>query len=153
MVKDLSLPLEHIRSEMVVTNPLGNSARVRQVCRVCPIWIQGIEFPVNLMELPFDEFEVILGMDWLYHYYANVDCRVKRVQITSLDGVEFEDIPIVREFPEVFPDELPLLPPDREVEFQIEVMSESTPISMAPYRMTPKELKELKVQLQELLEK
>ncbi|KAE8655199.1 31-kDa RNA binding protein [Hibiscus syriacus] len=100
LVKDLSIPLEPIRSEMIMMNPLGNTAR-------------------------------------LYHYYANVDCRLKRVQLTSLEGLEvsvireripplanvisvMSDIPIVREFPEVFPDDLPGLPPNREVEFQIE---------------------------------
>ncbi|XP_039034121.1 uncharacterized protein LOC120170212, partial [Hibiscus syriacus] len=60
---------------------------------------------------------------------------------------------IVREFPDVFPAELPGLPPDREVEFQIEIMPGTAPIAMAPYRMAPKELQELKNQLQELLEK
>ncbi|KAE8699322.1 hypothetical protein F3Y22_tig00110580pilonHSYRG00084 [Hibiscus syriacus] len=62
------------------------------------------------------------------------------------------EIPIVRELPDVFPAELPRLPPDREVEFQIEVISRTAPIAMAPYCMAPKELQELKKQLQELLE-
>nr|GFD31251.1 uncharacterized protein [Tanacetum cinerariifolium] len=57
------------------------------------------------------------------------------------------------EFPDVFPDELPGIPPVREVEFNIELISWSEPISKAPYRMAPIELKELKDQLQELLER
>ena len=57
------------------------------------------------------------------------------------------------DFPEVFPDELPGLPPSREVEFEIELTPGTTPVSMAPYRMAPAELKELKAQLQELLDK
>nr|GFC98212.1 hypothetical protein [Tanacetum cinerariifolium] len=57
------------------------------------------------------------------------------------------------EFPDVFPDELPGIPPVREVEFNIELISGSEPISKAPYRMAPVELKELKDQLQELLER
>ncbi len=63
------------------------------------------------------------------------------------------DIPIVYDFSDVFPDELPGLPPKREVQFEINVMPGVDPISIAPYRMAPAELKELKVQLQELLEK
>ncbi|KAJ8758614.1 hypothetical protein K2173_000335 [Erythroxylum novogranatense] len=63
------------------------------------------------------------------------------------------DIPVVNEFPDVFPEELPGLPPEREVELSIEVMLGTAPISRAPYRMAPTELKELKLQLQELLDK
>jgi len=64
-----------------------------------------------------------------------------------------EDIPVVKEFPEVFPDEIPSMPPLREVEFCINLTAGATPISKAPYRMAPAELKELKTQLEELLEK
>nr|GEX63129.1 putative reverse transcriptase domain, aspartic peptidase domain protein [Tanacetum cinerariifolium] len=63
------------------------------------------------------------------------------------------DQPIVSEFPDVFPDELPGIPPVREVEFNIELNPGPEPISKAPYRMAPVELKELKDQLQELLER
>jgi hypothetical protein len=59
----------------------------------------------------------------------------------------------VCEYPDVFPDELPGLPPDRDVEFVIELQPGTTPISKRPYRMPPKELAELKNQLQELLDK
>ena len=63
------------------------------------------------------------------------------------------DILVVCEFPNVFPDELLGLAPNRDVEFKIELLSSTTPISRRPYRMPPNELAELKVQLQELLEK
>ncbi|KAE8701742.1 hypothetical protein F3Y22_tig00110505pilonHSYRG00030 [Hibiscus syriacus] len=97
VVKELRIPLEGTSNEIIVTNPLGHNARVNKVCKGCPIKIQGIEFPANLMELPFDEFEVILGMDWLFRYYGDI-----------------------------------------EIEFQIEVMPGTSPIAMAPYRMSPK---------------
>ena len=64
-----------------------------------------------------------------------------------------KEIPIVCEFPDVFPEEIPRLPPVREVEFTIELFPGITPISIAPYRMAPAELGELKLQLQELLSK
>ena len=63
------------------------------------------------------------------------------------------DIPVVCEFPDVFLDELLGLPPDRDVEFKIELLPGTAPTSQRPYRMPPNELAELKVQLQELLEK
>ena len=63
------------------------------------------------------------------------------------------DIPTVSDFPNVFPEELLGLPPQREIEFAIDVVLGATPTSITPYRMAPLELKELKLQLQELLEK
>jgi hypothetical protein len=62
-------------------------------------------------------------------------------------------IPVVCEYADVFPDELPGMPPDRDIEFAIELQPGTTPISKRPYRMPPAELAELKKQLQELLDK
>ena len=67
--------------------------------------------------------------------------------------VDVENIPVVKEFSDVFPEELPGIPPEREVDLSIEVVHGMTLISRAPYRMAPTELKELKTQLQELLDK
>ncbi|KAL0540220.1 hypothetical protein IC582_024453 [Cucumis melo] len=67
--------------------------------------------------------------------------------------VSLSSEPVVRDYPDVFPEELPGLPPHREVEFAIELEPGTVPISRAPYRMAPAELKELKVQLQEWLDK
>ena len=63
------------------------------------------------------------------------------------------DVPVACKFLDVFPKEFPSLPPHREIEFCIDVVSDTAPISMPPYRMAPAELKELKEQLQELLDK
>ena len=60
-------------------------------------------------------------------------------------------MPVVREFPDVFPKELPGLPPDREIEFGIDLVPGAEPKSITPYRMAPVELKELKIQLKELM--
>ncbi|KAL5572587.1 hypothetical protein UlMin_022184 [Ulmus minor] len=75
------------------------------------------------------------------------------VDTTKKAKVELNDVPVVNEFVDVFPEELPGMPPDREVTFEIEVLPGIAPISKAPYRMAPAELKELQTQLQELLEK
>jgi hypothetical protein len=64
-----------------------------------------------------------------------------------------EDIPVACEFPDVFPEDLPRMPPDQDVEFVIELQPGMAPISRRTYKMTPKELAELKVQLNELLDK
>ena len=67
--------------------------------------------------------------------------------------IKIGDVPVVDEFPDVFPDELPGLPPDREIEFAIDLAPGTEPVSKAPYRMAPVEMKELATQLQDLLEK
>ena len=69
------------------------------------------------------------------------------------EGTRLEDIPIVKEFPDVFPDDISGLPLDREVEFTIDLIPGTEPISIPPYRMAPVELRELKAQLEELLSK
>ena len=61
--------------------------------------------------------------------------------------VKLENIRVVKEFPDVFPKELPSLPPEREVDLSVEILPRTAPISRAPYRMAPMELKELKIQL------
>ena len=61
--------------------------------------------------------------------------------------VDVEKIPVVREFPNVFPEELPGIPPEREVDLSIEIVPGTTPVSRAPYRMAPFELKELRLKL------
>ena len=64
------------------------------------------------------------------------------------EHVNFKNISVIREFPDVFPEELLGVPPERELDLSIEVVQGMTPISRAPYRMAPTELKELKTQLQ-----
>ncbi|GJU84115.1 hypothetical protein Tco_1291661 [Tanacetum coccineum] len=64
-----------------------------------------------------------------------------------------EDVPIVQDFPEVFPEDLSGLPPTRQVEFQIDLMPGAAPVARAPYRLAPSEMKELSEQLQELSDK
>ncbi|MCI36413.1 retrotransposon protein, partial [Trifolium medium] len=72
----------------------------------------------------------------------------------KLEGeVKVEELPIVCEFPDVFLEDIFDLPPEREVEFTIDLIPGTSPISMAPYRMSSSELNELKKQLEELLEK
>jgi hypothetical protein len=71
----------------------------------------------------------------------------------SMMELPLKKIPVVCEYADVFPDELPGMPPDRDIEFAIELQPRTTPISKRPYQMPPAELAELKKQLQELLDK
>ncbi|XP_075499832.1 uncharacterized protein LOC142538390 [Primulina tabacum] len=84
---------------------------------------------------------------------GNEGFMIYAVDATQGKRFEFSDIPIAKEFSDVFPDEIPGFPPQREIDFSIELLSGTNPISRAPYRLTPAELKELKEQLQDLLEK
>jgi hypothetical protein len=67
--------------------------------------------------------------------------------------LKLEDIHVIREFPDVFPDDLPRMPPERVIEFKFELQPDTAPIAKAPYNMSPMEMKELKIQLQGLLDK
>jgi hypothetical protein len=71
----------------------------------------------------------------------------------AVEGIKLKDIPIVCEYPDVFPDDLPGMPLDRDIEFVIELQPDTAPISKRPYRMPPNEQAELKIQLQDLLDK
>ncbi|KAK1643105.1 hypothetical protein QYE76_060910 [Lolium multiflorum] len=75
------------------------------------------------------------------------------LELNSLKEVRIEDIPVVNEFQDVFPKELPGMPPDREIEFTIDLIPGTAPIAQPPYKMGPKELVELKAQIDELEQK
>ncbi|KAA3483712.1 DNA/RNA polymerases superfamily protein [Gossypium australe] len=197
LASSLSMTDESTKFVVKVVNPLGKHVLVDKVCRNCPLTIRGHCFSANLMLLPFDEFDLILGMDWLTTHSVLVNCGNKFIELKCENGdvirvesggsdslpvmisslvaerylrkgcesylafvlntqeseVKIETVPVVCEYPDVFPKELPGLPPVREVEFGIELVLGTTPISVSPYRMSPLDLKELKVQLQELLDK
>ena len=116
--------------------------------------------------------DVILGMDWMKQQQAVIQCQEKVVVVTALNGdrisvdvavrappiatvnqlddcVNKED-PVVDEFLDVFPDDLPGMPPDRYIEFIIELLPRTTPIAKCPYRMGVNELEELMKQIKEL---
>ncbi|GJR36478.1 reverse transcriptase domain-containing protein [Tanacetum coccineum] len=91
--------------------------------------------------------------------YLAKGCHVFLANITATKdedkskGKRLEDVPVVREFPEVFPEDLPGIPPTRQVEFRIDLVPGAAPVARAPYRLAPSEMKELAEQLQELTDK
>ncbi|GKB91985.1 putative reverse transcriptase domain-containing protein [Tanacetum coccineum] len=107
------------------------------------------------MSIKLGSFDVVIGMDWLSKYHARIICDEKVVHI-PIDGETLiirEEIPVVKEFSEVFPEDLPGLPPVRQVEFQIDLIPGATPVARAPYRLAPSEMQELSNQLQELADR
>ncbi|CAA0827382.1 Unknown protein, partial [Striga hermonthica] len=158
--------------------------------------IGGRTLVVDAFVIDMNDFDLILGMDWLTRYRADIRCRDREVTLHLSEGDHITffwtksrtlphvismakatkymqredcqgflvnivgesseklspgDIHIVREFVDVFPDQLPGGPPNRQVEFTIDLVPGAGPVSKAPYRMAPKELQELKAQIQELL--
>jgi hypothetical protein len=76
-----------------------------------------------------------------------------KASLHHLVELKLEDIHVVREFPDMFPDDLPGVPPKRAIEFKIDLQPATAPIAKAPYKMSPMEMKELKIQRQGLLDK
>nr|GEV56689.1 putative reverse transcriptase domain-containing protein [Tanacetum cinerariifolium] len=113
-------------------------------------------------------FDVVIGMNWLSKYHAKIICDEKvdhipidgetliiRAQVIEKKSEDkrLENIPEVREFPDVFPEDLPGLPPVCQVEFQIDLIPGAEPVARAPYRLAPSEMQELSDQLQELADR
>ncbi|GJW23559.1 hypothetical protein Tco_0606732 [Tanacetum coccineum] len=122
-------------------------------------------FNIDLMPVPLGSFDVIVGMDWLTKYHGviicdeKIGCDVFLAHITTKEAKDeskekrLEGVPIVRDFPEVFLEDLPGIPPARQVEFQIDLVPGVAPVAWAPYWLALSEMKELAEQLQELSDK
>ena len=80
--------MEQLAYDMHVTSPLGHNVSVNNVYRNYPIVIQAREFLADLITLPFREFDLILGMDWLYKHRAIVDCGQKTIVLRCSDQSE-----------------------------------------------------------------
>ncbi|WVZ76154.1 hypothetical protein U9M48_024152 [Paspalum notatum var. saurae] len=106
-----------------------------------------VDPPVEFEEQPPEASEQQQGINFEEGKKKSNRCSDDGVNTTELQ--EIKKIPVVCEFPDVFPEELPGLPPDRDVEFKIDLVPGTAPVSRRPYRMAPDELKELKTQLQE----
>ncbi|GKV43021.1 hypothetical protein SLEP1_g50363 [Rubroshorea leprosula] len=144
-----ALPVDTSDLELHVDTPLGGVMTTREVCRIVDIYIDDRQLSASLFVLDISDFDIILGMDWLSKHFASIDCHRKwgfLVSVTDASSVtlRLEDIPVVREFSDVFPENLLGLPLDREVEFATDLVPSTGLISKAPYRMAPAELKELK---------
>ncbi|GJY09760.1 putative reverse transcriptase domain-containing protein [Tanacetum coccineum] len=143
----------------------GKIIGVNTIIRGCTLNFMNHPFNIDLMPVPLGSFDIIIGMDWLtkYHgviiYDEKIGYDVFLAHITTKEskdkseGRRLEDVPIVRDFPEVFPEDLSGIPPARQVEFQIDLVPGVAPVARAPYRLAPSEIKELAEQIQELSDK
>ncbi|GJZ20082.1 putative reverse transcriptase domain-containing protein [Tanacetum coccineum] len=155
----------------------GQLVEIDKVIKGCKLEIEGHVFNIDLIPFGHGSFDVIIGMDWLSNYKAEIICHEKVVRIPLPDGKVLrvlgeipeekarflmgakagdkkqKEIDVVRDFPKVFSDDLSGLPPIREIEFRIELTPGATPVAKSPYRLAPSELEELSGQLKELQDK
>ncbi|GJX64318.1 putative reverse transcriptase domain-containing protein [Tanacetum coccineum] len=129
----------------------GRIIGVNTIIRSCTLNFLNHPFNIDLMPVEMGSFDVIIGMDWLSKYQA-VIVTTKETKDKS-EKKRLDNVPIVRDFPKVFPEDLPGLPPTRQVEFQIDLIPGVAPVARAPYRLAPSEMKELSEQLKELSDK
>ncbi|GJU42237.1 putative reverse transcriptase domain-containing protein, partial [Tanacetum coccineum] len=152
----------------------GQLVKIDKVIKRCKLEIEGHVFDIDLIPFEHGSFDVSIGMDWLSNYKAEIICHEKVVRILLPDGKVLrvvgerpdekarllmsakandkkqEEVVVVRDFPEVFSDDLSGLPPIPEIEFRIELIPGATPVARSPYRLAPSELEELSGQLKEL---
>ncbi|GJT65975.1 putative reverse transcriptase domain-containing protein [Tanacetum coccineum] len=125
----------------------GKKEEVDRIFRGCRLELGDSIFPIDLILLGQGSFDVIIGMG-----ERNVR-KTKMLMSTKANEPTLSDIPIVRNCEDVFPDDLSGLPPQRQVEFHIDLIPRATPVAKSPYRLAPSEMQELSKQLQELQDK
>jgi hypothetical protein len=149
-----NLLIATMKHTMLVSSPRGEM-RIKHICPAVSITISGVDFPSNLIFLDSKGVGIILGMDWLSKYDRVIQCTRKAVRLTKKGGatIEFvatiqsdqgsmlnqikaialEDIRVVQEHLNVFSEELSGMPPDHDIEFLIELLPGTPPISKRPY--------------------
>jgi hypothetical protein len=145
----------------------GGDMPTRQLCPKVNLKIRGVDFVADFIVLELKGIDIIHDMDWLSKHKVLIDCAKKSVKLTTPDGKELEfvtkpvvtakgvanrvkvnqlnpsqgsEVLMVNEFPNVFPEELPSMPPDRDIKFVIELKPATAPIYKTPFRMTTPEL-------------
>jgi hypothetical protein len=168
------LPFYHTKGSFVIATPRGKIA-TNQLNRNVHISMGSKIFKTTLLTLGLESMDIILRVDWMTPHRVVLDVATRALEIRSptfgdlalylpsqdstrscafaMIELPLKKIPVMCEYADVFPDELPGMPLDRNIEFAIELQPGTTPISKRPYRMPPAELAELKKQLQELLDK
>ncbi|KAJ9545764.1 hypothetical protein OSB04_025471 [Centaurea solstitialis] len=194
--KDFQIELGNLDSPLAIDVAAEEVQVFEHVYRGCSIDIFGVRFSINLIPIPMNGVDVVVGIGWMFPNRATTDVAGQLVHIQNPSGGELivygkgrrvstsfcsvakarkyiqrgcssflvyamvdqtegrklsvADVPVVNEFPDVFPEDLPGHPPDRQIEFGIDLVPGAAPIARAPYRLAPAELQELSDQLQEL---
>jgi hypothetical protein len=172
---------KRVKLALIVTKPSymistpGGRVVAKRIARELPLELARQVFPTHRIGLEGQVIDVILGMRWMKLHKAILDIKRWLVYLHSLIygkvtlhlpaivhlkvslhrtvAKNIEEIPVVREFPDVFPDDLPGKPPMRDIEFKIELQLGTAPITRSPYKMSRDEMAELKIQLKDLLDK
>ncbi|GJU22079.1 putative reverse transcriptase domain-containing protein [Tanacetum coccineum] len=158
----------------------GRIIWVNTLIRGCTLNFLNHPFNIDLMPVEMGSFDVIIDKTLIFHgdgsnnghesrlniisctktqKYLLEGCPIFLAQVTMKEAEDkskekqLEEVPIVQDFPEVFPEDLPGIPPTRQVEFQIDLIPGAAPVARAPYRLAPSEMKELSDQLKELSDK
>jgi hypothetical protein len=162
------------KGSYMISTP-GGKITSNQMVKSVPIQLGSKLIKTDLVLLDLEGIDVILETNWMTEHGVLLDISSRVIEINSphqeavilylpqqeylhscsyaITDIKVKDIPVVCEYPDVFPDNLPGMPPDRDIEFIIELQPGTAPISKRPYRMPPNELAELKIQLQDLLDK
>ncbi|GJR85766.1 putative reverse transcriptase domain-containing protein [Tanacetum coccineum] len=167
--------LEGINYEIEIANDF--KVENNKIVRGCRLELKGHTFIIDLIPFGHGSFDVIIGMDWLSKRRAKIVCfekvvqiplsnrenlevhgerpkgNLKRLKTIKVNEPKLEDIPVVRELPGVFSEDLSGLPPSREVEFFIDLIPGAMHVPKSPYHLAPTEMQELSNQLKELQEK
>ena len=158
----VGLDFLHTKGSYMISTPGGKIAS-NQIIRLVPIKLGSLIINTDLILLPLEGIDIILGMNWMTQHGVLIDIPARAIELNSakygattlylpfrecinscafaMSASKLEEIPVVCEYTDVFPDDLPGMPPDREIEFIIELQPGTAPISKRPYRMPPKELK------------
>ncbi|GKF98528.1 putative reverse transcriptase domain-containing protein, partial [Tanacetum coccineum] len=139
----------------------GQLVEIDKVIKGCKLEIEGYDFDIDLIPFRHVSFDVIIGMDWLSNHKAEIICHEKVGRISLLDGKVLrvlgerseekarllmstkasdkkqEEIVVVKDFPEVFLDDLSRFPPLQEIKFRIELIHVAVPIAKSPYCLSP----------------
>jgi hypothetical protein len=151
---------------IMIVSSQGGAMKTKHICSAISIAIRGVYFLLNLIIIYSQGIDTILGMDWLRKYDGVILCAKRAICLTQEDGTtmkfmaaissnqisvlnqvkgtSLDEIRIVQEFLDVFPNELPGMSPNRDIELIIDLLSGTPPISKMPYRMPMNELVELK---------
>ena len=171
-VERLGLSTRDLGCELMVSTPASGQVSTNLACVGCLMEVEGRHFKVNLVCLPLERLEVILGMDWLSTNHVVLDCGRRRIVYPDTEEIklmtlgeavkemrqgstcfvivaqekkrsteeQISRVPVLDEYTDVFPNEIPELPPSRDINFSIDLIPGTGPVSAAPYRMAPAEL-------------
>jgi hypothetical protein len=166
-LKSINWIFNMVTHSLYMISTPGGRVATKHIVRKTPLDLGGKVFKVCLIILDSQGINVILGMRWMKRHKTLLDIAARVVHLDSpvhasttlqlsppsiappsthhIAAQNLEGIPVACEFPDVFPKDLPGMPPDQDLEFTIKLQPGTAPISKRPYKMTPKELAELKV--------